>query len=199
MAACRYMQFDPENYPVKDYKFNTTSTLGIIAREYEVTQLVQLLQTMSQESPLYNTLIQSIIDNMNLSNREELMAKLAEAEQASQPTPEQQQMQQAVQQAQMAFQQSQTAALNGQAVESEARAQKIAVETQLAPQELQIDQIKAVTANLQAGDQDDKEFERRMRVAQTFLKEKEIDLRNQSRQQPAQPVQPQQPLQLRQG
>jgi hypothetical protein len=200
MAACRYMQFDPENYPVKDYKFNTTSTLGIIAREYEVTQLVQLLQTMSQESPLYNTLIQSIIDNMNLSNREELMAKLAQAEQASQPTPEQQQMQQAAAQAQMAFQQSQTAALNGQAVESEARAQKIAVETQLAPQELQIDQIKAVTANLKAGDQEDKEFERRMKIAQTFLKEKEIDLKNQPQQQPApQPVQPMQPLQLQQG
>jgi len=45
-AAHRYMQFDPENYPVADYKFNATSTLGIIAREYEVTQLVQLLQTM---------------------------------------------------------------------------------------------------------------------------------------------------------
>ena len=45
-AAYRYMQFDPENYPVADYKFNATSTLGIIAREYEVTQLVQLLQTM---------------------------------------------------------------------------------------------------------------------------------------------------------
>ena len=177
MAACRYMQFDPENYPVKDYKFNTTSTLGIIAREYEVTQLVQLLQTMPAESPLYNTLIQSIIDNMNLSNREELMAKLAQAEQASQPTPEQQQMQQAAAQAQMAFQQSQTAALNGQAQESNARAQKIAVETQLAPQELQIDQIKAVTANLRAGDQEDKEFERRMKIAQTFLKEKEIDLK----------------------
>ena len=97
MAACRYMQFDPENYPVKDYKFNTTSTLGIIAREYEVTQLVQLLQTMSPESPLYNTLIQSIIDNMNVSNREELIAKIDEAAQAAQPTPEQQQMQQAVQ------------------------------------------------------------------------------------------------------
>jgi len=191
MAACRYMQFDPENYPVKDYKFNTTSTLGIIAREYEVTQLVQLLQTMSQESPLYNTLIQSIIDNMNLSNREELMAKLAQAEQASQPTEEQQQMQQQAAQAQMAFQQSQTAALNGQAQESSARAQKIAVETQLAPQELQIDQIKAVTANLKAGDQEDKEFERRMKIAQTFLKEKEIDLKNQQK--------PQQPLQLRQG
>jgi len=125
---------------------------------------------------------------------------LAQAEQASQPTPEQQQMQQQAAQAQMAFQQSQTAALNGQAVESEARAQKIAVETQLAPQELQIDQIKAVTANLKAGDQEDKEFERRMKIAQTFLKEKEIDLKNQPQQQQApQPVQPMQPLQLQQG
>ena len=129
---------------------------------------------------------------MNLSNREELMTKLAQAEQASQPTPEQQQMQQQAAQAQMAFQQSQTAALNGQAQESSARAQKIAVETQLAPQELQIDQIKAVTANLKAGDQEDKEFERRMKIAQTFLKEKEIDLKNQPQQQPSQPLRLQQ-------
>jgi len=178
-AACRYMQFDPESYPVSDYKFNTTSTLGIIAREYEVTQLVQLLQTMPQDSPLYNTLIQSIIDNMNLSNREELLAAMQQAAQASQPSPEQQQAAQAASQAQLAFQQSQTAALAGQAAESQARAQKIAVETQLAPQELQIDQIKAVTANLKAGDQEDKEFERRMKIAQTFLKEKEIDIKNQ--------------------
>ena len=199
MAACRYMQFDPENYPVKDYKFNTTSTLGIIAREYEVTQLVQLLQTMSPESPLYNTLIQSIIDNMNVSNREELIAKIDEAAQAAQPTPEQQQMQQQAAQAQMAFQQSQTAALNGQAGESQSRAQKIAIEAQLLPQELEIDKIKAITANLKAGDQDDKEFERRMKIAQTMLKEKEIDLKNLSQQQPQQPQQPrppQAPLQL---
>jgi len=190
-AACRYMQFDPENYPVKDYKFNTTSTLGIIAREYEVTQLVQLLQTMSPESPLYNTLIQSIIDNMNVSNREELIAKIDEAAQAAQPTPEQQQMQQAAAQAQMAFQQSQTAALNGQAGESQSRAQKIAIEAQLLPQELEIDKIKAITANLKAGDQDDKEFERRLKIAQTMLKEKEIGLKT-STQQPTQPQPPQQ-------
>ena len=196
-AACRYMQFDPENYPVKDYKFNTTSTLGIIAREYEVTQLVQLLQTMSPESPLYNTLIQSIIDNMNLSNREDLIAKIEEAAQAAQPTPEQQQAAQQAQQAQMAFQKSQTDALSGQAQESQSRAQKISVETQLLPQELEIDKIKAITANLQAGDQDDREFERRMKIAQTYLKEKEIDQRVSARQplqQAPQPVQPPRPM-----
>jgi len=47
----------------------------------------------------------------------------------------------------------------------------------LAPQELEIDRIKAITTNLQAGDQDDKEFERRLKMAQTMLKEKEIDLK----------------------
>jgi len=171
-AAHRYMQFDPENYPVADYKFNASSTLGIIAREYEVTQLVQLLQTMQQDSPLYPVLIQSIIDNMNLSNREELIATM---QKASQPDPQAQQMAQMAQQAQLEFQQSQTNALNAQAAESQARAQKYVTDAQIAPQELEIDKIEAITRNLQAGDQDDKEFERRLKVANTLLKEKEIE------------------------
>ena len=172
-AAHRYMQFEPELYPVSDYKFEVTSSLGIIAREYEVTQLVQLLQTMSPESPLYPALIQSIIDNMNLSNREQLIQTLQEA---GQPSPEAQQAQQAAQQAQMEFQQSQTNALNGQGAESQARAAKIAAETKAIPVELEIDQIKAVTSNLSVGDADDKEFERRLKVADAQLKEKRLNL-----------------------
>jgi len=171
-AAYRYMQFDPESYPVADYKFNASSTLGIIAREYEVTQLVQLLQTMDRQSPLYNTLIQSIIDNMNLSNREELLAAMSKA---MQPNPQAQQMAMATQQAQLEFQQSQTAALSAQAQESAARATKLAAEAQVVPQELEIDKINAITRNLKEGDQEDKEFERRMRVADTLLKNKAIE------------------------
>ena len=102
-AAWRYMQFEPELYPAADYKFHTTSSLGIVAREYEVTQLVQLLQTMSPDTPMYPKLVTSIIDNMNLANREELIAVL---DQANQPNPQAQQAAQAAQQAQMAFQQS---------------------------------------------------------------------------------------------
>jgi hypothetical protein len=171
-AAYRYMQFDPESYPVADYKFNASSTLGIIAREYEVTQLVQLLQTMGQDSPMYATLIQSIVDNMNLSNREELLAAM---NQSMQPNPQAQQMQQQAQQLQMQFQQSQTAALSAQAQESAARAQKLAAEAAVVPQELEIDKINAITRNLRDGDQEDKEFERRMKVADTLLKEKQIE------------------------
>ena len=171
-AAHRYMQFDPENYPVADYKFNATSTLGIIAREYEVTQLVQLLQTMKQDSPLYPVLIQSIIDNMNLSNREELIAAM---QKAAQPNPEAQQMAMAAQQSQLQFQQAQTAALQGQAAESQARAVKYAIDAELAPQELEIDKIEAITRNLKEGDEDDKEFERRLKIADIALKEKTLN------------------------
>jgi hypothetical protein len=108
-SACRYMQFVPELYPVKDYKFVVTSTLGIIAREYvkdykfvvtstlgiiareyEVTQLVQLLQTMPQGSPMYNQLVLAVIDSMALANRDEFKATI---EQMNQPNPEDQEMQ----------------------------------------------------------------------------------------------------------
>jgi hypothetical protein len=171
-AAHRYMQFEPEEYPVSDYKFLASSTLGIIAREYEVTQLVQLLQTMKQDSPVYNTLIQSIVDNMNLSNREELVQALA---QASQPNPQAQQEAQARLQSEIAFQQAQTQSLQASAMESQARAQKYAAEVEQMPAELQLDAIKAANTNLSAGTQDDKEFERRVKIAELMIKEKQAN------------------------
>jgi hypothetical protein len=99
-TAWRYMQFDPDNYPVSDYKFVPSSSLGVIAREYEVTQLVQLLQTLGQNSPMYPMLVSAVIDNMGLANREELMAQLA---QVSQPDPAAQQAAQQQQQLQLAL------------------------------------------------------------------------------------------------
>ena len=98
--------------------------------------------------------------------------------QAAQPNPEAQQMQQAQMQAQMAFQAAQTAAMEAQAQESMARAQKYAMESQMLPQELEIDKLKAVTTNIRQGEEDDREFERRLKIADRLLKEKDIDLRN---------------------
>ena len=170
-SAYRYMQFDPETYPVQDYKFTASSTLGIIAREYEVTQLVQLLQTMSPESPLYPALIESIVDNMNLSNREELVDRL---KQAAQPSPEAQQSAQQQQELQMRQAMAQIAVLEQQAAESQARAAKYATETQFIPAEAETDRLKVLTTNLQPGDADDKEFERRAKVAELLLKERDL-------------------------
>jgi len=182
-AAWRYMQYEPELYPVSDYKFNATSTLGIIAREYEVSQLVQLLQTMGKDTPYYPIMLKSIVDNMNITNREELIGLIDEA---AKPNPEAAKAAQETQAAQMAFQASQTAALSSQAEESNARAQKLAAEAQAVPAETEIARIKAVTTNLQAGDNDDKEFERRMRVSESILKEREVAIKERTEQRDSQ-------------
>ena len=170
-TAWRYMQFDPEHYPVSDYKFVPSSSLGVIAREYEVTQLVQLLQTLGQDSPMYPMLVSAVIDNMGLSNREEIIAQM---QQAAQPNPEQQQMQQQQIQLQMAQLQAQVQLLQAQTMEAQARAQKYSVESQLEPQVVQAKLAAALSTNLQEGSADENEFAKRAKIAELMLKEKDI-------------------------
>ena len=160
-SACRYMQFDPENYPVGDYTFVARSSMGMIAREYEVTQLVQLLQTTSQESPIYPALVEAIVDNMNLSNREDIITLMKKAQEQS---PEVLAASKAQRDAAIKIAEGQGFALQGQAAESLARAAKYEAETKAIPVDTMTSRLKAVTSNLKEGDSDDKEFDRRLAV-----------------------------------
>jgi len=168
-SACRYMQYSPELYPAQDFKFVATSSLGIIAREYEVTQLVQLLQTMSPESPMYPLLVESIVDNMGLANREEIIASMR---QASQPNPEQQEAQQMAQQLQMASAQAQLENVKAQTAEIVSRIEQNQVETQLLPIEEETRRISAMAKNMPVD-----EFQRLVEIAKLELKQKEIESR----------------------
>lgn len=170
-VAWRYMQYDPDRFPAQDFKFVASSTLGVIAREYEVTQLVQLLQTLSNESPLYPLLVQAVIDNMSISNRESFLEQI---KQVQQPDPQQQQLMQMDIQVKIATAEAQIALLQAQAAESQARAAKYTTEAQAVPVRLENDRIRAISANIKPGEQDDKEFERRAKVAELVLKEREI-------------------------
>jgi len=167
-SAWRYMQYHPDKFPTGDFKFVPSSSLGVIAREYEVSQLVQLLQTMSPDTPMYPELVKSVVDNMNLANREALIAKLSEA---SQPDP----MAQEAAQIDNAQKQAYIAVLQGQAMESQARTAKVQLETELLPMEAETDRLKVLTTNINEGDADEKEFLKRAKVAELVLKEREIE------------------------
>jgi len=164
-VAHRYMQFSPELYPVRDYKFVPSSSLGIIAREYEVTQLVKLLQTMSPESPMYPMLIESIVDNMNLSNREQIIEGLR---QVNQPNPQQQQIQQAAMEMEMTQKQSTIQNIQAQTAEIMSRLQQNSVETELLP----IEVMGKIT------DPEEVDFKRRVELAKLLLKERDIEANN---------------------
>ena len=91
-AAWRFMQFDEENFPVRDITFITYSTLGITARELEQQQLIQLLQTVPPQSPAFMVMLKAIYSNSSLTNKEELVEVI---DQMMQPNPEAEQMQMA--------------------------------------------------------------------------------------------------------
>jgi len=168
-ASCRYMQFTPELYPVKDYKFIATSSLGVVAREYEVTQLVQLLQTMSPESPAYPMLIESIVGNMSLTNRDQIIETLR---QANQPSPEQQEKQQMQEQMQMETVMAALEKIKAETAEIVSRIQQNNVETQLLPIE---EETKRITAIASAQPKDKSEFDKIVEYAKLELKEAELD------------------------
>jgi hypothetical protein len=176
-AAFRFMQFDPERYPSVDMNFIPTATLGIIAREYEQQQFIGLLQTLGADTPVLPILLKGIVGNSSLSNRMELIAKLDEM---MQPNPEAQQVQQMQQQLAMQAAQANIAVQTTQAEQNRAEAQKLSVEAQLMPQEVQAKMSASLTKNLP--NQDDlasKEFDKRVKIAELMLKE--ADIKNKSK------------------
>jgi hypothetical protein len=163
-AAWRYMQFDPERYPSTDMTFIPTAMLGIIAREHETKQLAFLIQTLGAQSPLTPILMQGILKNSGVSDRESMIEQMKKM---SQPNPQQQQMQQNVQQLEMANKAADTK-------KKEAEAQKAVVEAEIAPMEAKARIISAIAGNLDE-DNEAKDFERRMQIADLMLKEKDIE------------------------
>ena len=163
--AWRYQQYDPETYPVKDFTFTVVSSLGVIAREYEVGQLAQILQVTPPDSPLHSVIMRAIVEHLNVTSKDKLLAAI---DGMGQPNPEAQQQQQQIQQLQMALQEAQIRAIQGQAEESAARADKYRAEADLYPQEL----------ILKYGDSDndgktDDDLEKRLRVAEMLMKEEQ--------------------------
>jgi hypothetical protein len=160
-AAYRFMQFDPDRYPVQDFTFIPVSTMGMVAREYEQQQMMGLMSTLGQ-SPITPVLLQGIIQGSSISNREEIIAKLQEM---SQPDPMQQQMQQIAMETAMAeLQKTQAEAAKAQAEaqRAQAQAQSIPVDTQ----------IKAIEA--QSKQQGTDPFTQVEKIANLALKEQAI-------------------------
>lgn len=168
-ATWRYMQFDPERYPSVDVNFIPTATLGIVAREYEQKQLAFLIQTLGKDSPLTPILMAAVARHTSMADREEIAMKMLEL---AKPNPaEQEQMQKQVQliDAQIADAVASTNLKESQIV-------KNMIEAQLAPDETKAKVLSAISRNLPDEDAAaNREFDRRVKIADLMLKEKDID------------------------
>lgn len=166
-AAWRFMQFDPERYPVKDFKFMPVSTMGMVAREYEQQQMVGLMQTLGPNSPITPVLLQGIVQSSSLSNREDIISQL---QKMSQPDPAMQQRAMQEDQLKNGLIEAQINYYNSQSGKNMADAAQTQVETQLMPQEAEAKMI----GNISRGSKDPSDFDKRVKVAELALKEQDI-------------------------
>jgi len=167
-SAHRYMQFDPDRYPVRDFTFIPTSHLGIIAREFEQVQFINLLKTLGPDSKITPIILKAIIENSGLENREELIKQL---EQLSQPSEQEQQMQQM----QMQAAQLDMADKQADIQLKQAKAQSEMVDMQLKPAEIQAKVASSASKYLSDATDPTKEFEKRVKVTELALKDKDIN------------------------
>lgn len=147
-AYDRYMQFSTRRYP-KDFEFRVRGTMGIVAREFEQSNLTALLSVVQPESPTYNIILQSVIELSHSPKRDEILARL---EELNKPDPEQERIQQMMQQLQL---QSAQESLKEQQFENQktqaeiakiaAEIQQIQTETAAKDEELDIQAVNAST------------------------------------------------------
>jgi hypothetical protein len=117
----RKIQFDVERYPVSDYKFVPYSTMGIMAKELEMTQMVQMLQSIPKDSPAFNVILLAMMQNSSIHNRDQIVQALM---QGNEPNPEEQQMQQMAMQLQVQKAQADIQKTLAEAEEEKAKAIK---------------------------------------------------------------------------
>ena len=172
-AAWRYMQFDPDNFPAADYDFIPITTMGIMAREYEQQQYMAMMSTLGPESPIVPLILQGILENSSLSNKQVLIQQL---QQMSQPNLEQEQIQKAAQMLELRAKTAMVAKEEATAQRTMAEANKATIEAQFIPVEAKAKYISAVSNNLDE-DNEGKDFERRVKITELALKERDLDIK----------------------
>ena len=132
----RKVQFDVERYPVADYKFVPYSTMGIMAKELEMQQMVSLLQSIPKDSSAFDIILISVFQNSSMHNRDQIIQSLM---QEAQPNPEEAQMEQMGKQLQLQQLQADVQKTMAEAQEEQTKAMKNAAEAGAAqPNELMI-------------------------------------------------------------
>ena len=147
-AMYRKIQFDVDRYPVTDFKFVPYSTMGIMAKELEMQQMVQMLQAIPKDSPAFNVILLAMMQNSSIHNRDAIVYGLQQGQVIN---PEIENMQNQAIAIQMQQAQANVQKTMAEAQEEQARAQKHMAEANaLQPDELSVAerQLKLQTASV---------------------------------------------------
>lgn len=128
----RMMQFNPQRYK-KDFQFRVKGTMGIVAREFEQSNLTALLSVVPPDSPAYPVILQGVVELSGTPKRDELLQAIKDS---FKPDPEQIAMQKAAMKAEIEAAQEEVNKLR-------AEIEKINAEARLNDEKARHEKIKA--------------------------------------------------------
>jgi len=143
-----YQTLNPQKYK-KNTEFQVASCMSIMAREYEQTQMTNLLAIIPPQSPAFYVVLRAIAENYSGPSRAMLIQAI---ESMMQPNPQQQQMQQAQAQIQMRGMMAEVAKLEAEVGKlqaevpvSQAKAKDLNTKAAMEPIKTHIQAIEAAT------------------------------------------------------
>lgn len=149
-----YQILNPKRYP-NNQEFVVQSSMSIMAREFEQTQMTNLLAIIPPQSMAFNIILKAIIENYSGPSREECVQAI---NQMMQPNPQQQQMQQQMQMIQMQGAQAEVMKLKAEVgkLQSEmpvnhAKADELKAKASAIPQQLAIEAAQTHISAVQTG------------------------------------------------
>lgn len=125
-SLLRYMQFDSNRY-VMDLDFTVCSTMSIMAKEFEQSQMTNLLAIIPQESPAFLIILKGIVENYSGPSKGQILTAI---DGMMKPDPQAQKMQQMQQQMQMQLMQNEVQKGQKEIQKIDAEIQKLAAQTQ---------------------------------------------------------------------
>lgn len=163
-----YRELDPERYPI-DLVFTVNSSMSIMAREFEQTQMTNLLAIIPPESQVYMLVLRAILENYSGPSKDKLVASL---DQMLQPDPEKEQMAKMMEQIAMGTAQAELMKVTkeGEKLDSEITLNKAKTAKELVMAKLEDDKVELDAARIVI-----EERQTRVQEKQVQVKEKEVN------------------------
>jgi hypothetical protein len=165
-----YRKLDPQRYPI-DVAFTVNSSMSIMAREFEQSQMTNLLAIIPAESPVYMMVLKAIIENYSGPSKDKLVTALDEM---MKPDPQKQQMDQMMQQIAMGSAQAELQKLQkeGEKLDAEVTLTKAKTMKEMTLAKLEDDKVELDAARIII-----EERQTKVQEQQVKLQEREVGVK----------------------
>lgn len=164
-----YRTLNPERYPV-DLEFQVHSAMSIMAKEFEQTQMTNLLAIIPPESPVHLRIVKAIIENYSGPSKDKLAQEI---EAMLQPDPKKQQMEEMLQMIAISTAQAELMKVQKEAekLDSEISLNKAKTMKEITLAKLEDDKVELDAARIVLEDR-----QTRVQEKQVQIQEKEVNM-----------------------